>query len=916
MKGLGIRTRLALLLALLLALMAVATGYALVQLKGVTLSVQSVYDDRVMPLFQLRSVSDAYLTGLPRIARGVGDGSLKVDEALNQLDRSRREARGQWLRYKATYLVPREKQLMTRAEPLLDEAERLLGRYATALADGTPRVQPVELEAAVQPLGAVLQELVQLQADEAQAATQASHAAYGGAVWALVALVGLAAAVGVGLAWAVALGYARERREREQQAEHLSHCYAALSRTNQMIVRVRDEAFMHAEICRICVDTQLARIAVVLLKEGDDRYRIAGSAGPAEALLAGVTLKLETPEGRAEGPIAVAVREGRIDLSNDYQSDPRVVRFHDRARAHGVRALGAFPVRRAGVVVGCLALFVDQAGYFDEARVRLLDEMAGDLSFALDNIDRDAAHGVAEREVEAGYERVRQIFNLMPVAILLISRRTGLVVLANDTCGERYGVAPEALVGRTTQEMNVGFDPADRERFYATLDARRRVQNFEATVRTARGETLNLLTNAELIDYMGEPCALTVSLDITERKRREQAEQAQRDAETSSRAKTDFLSRMSHELRTPLNAVLGFSQLMQTNAQEPLTPRQREQVEAIRQAGWHLLALVNDVLDVSRIESGHLRVESYGVNLLTLLDEVSALVRPQADLAGVQIHRVDGEGPALVLGDPLRLRQVLVNLLTNAIKYNRPGGLVRVEIERAGSCVGLSIADTGLGMSREQLDNLFEPFNRLGRENSEIEGTGIGLVLTRQLLTLMDGSLDVESEVGRGTTVYVTLEKAEAAQVMVAPSFGSGLRTASHLGDDDDEQPEGLVLYIEDNPINLLLVEQLLLSWPGIRLVQAETAAKGLELARALRPDLVLLDMRLPDMSGPEVLAALQADGGTRELRVVALSASAMPEEVALARACGACDYWTKPIDFDRFTADMRRLLSRTATSV
>jgi signal transduction histidine kinase len=178
---------------------------------------------------------------------------------------------------------------------------------------------------------------------------------------------------------------------------------------------------------------------------------------------------------------------------------------------------------------------------------------------------------------------------------------------------------------------------------------------------------------------------------------------------------------MSHELRTPLNAVLGFSQLLQSNAQEPLGPRQREQVEAIRQAGWHLLALVNDVLDVSRIESGHLRVEPRGVDLLHLLDEVAALVRPQADRAGITLQPAYGEGPAIVMADPVRLRQVLVNLMSNAIKYNRPGGQVRVEVERSGARVEVSVADTGLGMTPEQLDGLFEPFNRLGREHSDIE---------------------------------------------------------------------------------------------------------------------------------------------------------------------------------------------------
>ncbi|MBL0727150.1 ATP-binding protein [Piscinibacter sp. HJYY11] len=904
----GIRWRLAMLLALLLALMAIAAGYALVQLRGVSLSVQSVYDDRVLPLFQLRKVFDTYVVDLPRVARDLRDGSLGSDQALGMLHTARREAREEWLRYKATYLVPREKLLIARAEPLLDASEKLLDRFALAVAHGTERPSAAELQATIQPMGNVLGELMALQADEAQAAAKAGRGAYDAALWAFVALLGLATVAGISIASLVAVGYARERRQGELEAERLSLCYSALSRTNQMIVRVRDEAQMFSEICRICVESRLARVAMLMLPDGADRFRITASAGPAETMMAGLELKLDPP-GR-DGPVAIALRHGRVDVCNDFARDVRLARFRSRAHEHGVRAMAAFPVRRGGTVVAALGLYVGEVGFFDAARLALLEEMTRDLSFALDNIDRDAAHAAAEREIEAGYERVQQIFNVMPVSITLASRRTGRLVLANTAAGERYGMAPEMMVGRTTAELKIGFNPAEREKFFARLDAHRSVRNFEAQVRNAHGEVLDLLTNAALIDYRGEPCALAVSLDITERKRRERAEQAQRDAETHSRAKTDFLSRMSHELRTPLNAVLGFSQLLQSNAAEPLTPRQREQVEAIRQAGWHLLALVNDVLDVSRIESGHLRVESRGVDLLALLDEVSELVRPQAERAGIQLSHHHGEGPAFVMADPVRLRQVLVNLMSNAIKYNRAGGVVSVEVERTGLRVGVSVADTGIGMTQEQLDSLFEPFNRLGREYSEIEGTGIGLVLTRQLLTLMDGELEVESEEGHGTTVHVTLRRADSAQPM-----GPRVPAGSTPGDADEDAPEGTVLYIEDNPINLLLVEQLLLRWPGIRLLQAETGEKGIELAQALQPDLVLLDMRLPDMSGPEVLEELRAHPLTSGLRVVALSASAMPDEVALARDGGAFDYWTKPLDFDRFTADLKRLLAKSTVS-
>ncbi|MBC7991828.1 MAG: GAF domain-containing protein [Rhizobacter sp.] len=912
MTDLSIRARLALLLVLLLASMAVAAGFALYQLRGVTLSINTVYADRVVPLVQLRAVAHAHIVTLPSVVQQVRDGQLDTTDALAELDRARGEARQQWARYKTTYLVPLEKTLISRAEPLLARAEAAHDKLAELLrkrdTEGLRQFASHEVPSVVQPLNAIFDQLVALQSEEAAAETESSQAAFRAAVWGVLAMGGLALAAGAALAWATVLRYASERRAAEAQALHQAHCFAALSRTNQMILRAQDTETLFEEICRICVDTGLARVAFVLQLEGD-RGVVVGSAGPAEELLSGILLKLETDGPMSSLPVAQALHQGVHVVSNDYLHDPRTTALHERASQQGVRAMGAFPVRRGGVVVGSLNLYVGELGFFDDARIRLLDEMVGDLSFALDNIDRDAARVRAEREVEAGYARMRRVFNLMPVAILLVSRKTGLVIEANATCGKRYGMAPEAMVGHSMAEMGLGFWPADRARFDAELEANDAVHEFEARVRVSHGSEVDLLTSAALIDYQGEPCRLSVSLDITERKRREQAERARFDAETHSRAKTDFLSRMSHELRTPLNAVLGFSQLLQSNAAEPLSARQRVQVESIRQAGWHLLALINDVLDVSRIESGHLRVEVRGVDLTAVLDEVFDLVRAQADTAGVRLDAAYREDePAVVRADPLRLRQVLLNLASNAVKYNRRGGSVRVGVQPADERVVISMVDTGLGMTHEQLDQLFEPFNRLGREHSEIEGTGIGLVLTRQLLALMQGELAVESEAGRGTTVRVTLQQADAA----SQRGELVTRPAAWQAEPRSKQPEGVVLYIEDNPINLLIVEQLLLGWPGIRLVQAETGQQGLELAQSLQPDLVLLDMRLPDMTGPQILKAFQADPRTSGLRVVALSASAMPHEVALARRCGAFDYWTKPLDFDRFMADLKRLLAVT----
>ena len=408
----------------------------------------------------------------------------------------------------------------------------------------------------------------------------------------------------------------------------------------------------------------------------------------------------------------------------------------------------------------------------------------------------------------------------------------------------------------------------------------------------------------------GDAALMTVVLrDVTDARRAAAAIEAQRAAEAASRAKTEFLSRMSHELRTPLNAVLGFAQLLQGSG-EPLTERQRVQIDHIRLAGWHLLALISDVLDVSRIESGALQIAISALDTDATAADAIELSRSLAERHGVRLHGPSRPADCAILADATRWRQILLNVLSNAIKYNRPGGEVTLSHERRDDHLAVRVADTGLGMSAEQLGCLFEPFNRLGRQHGGIEGTGIGLTLTRELLLIMKGSIDVRSRVGEGTTVTLTIPVADRRVPVAAPA-SQGPPEATD-GERPAELPPATVLYIEDNPVNVLIIEQLLSRWPQVTLAQADDGATGIALAQRLQPDLILLDMRLPDMSGLDVLQRLKA-GPVRSSPVVALSASAMPDEVAAARAAGAIDYWTKPFDFDRFTAEVERLLVAAA---
>lgn len=486
----------------------------------------------------------------------------------------------------------------------------------------------------------------------------------------------------------------------------------------------------------------------------------------------------------------------------------------------------------------------------------------------------------------------------------------------NQAAAAVFGVTADEAIGQPLDR----FIPPQRQ-----LAHRLHVESFRRTGGTARRmgrlhELAGQRANGEIFPIEasisrsgeGEGMLMTVVLrDISGLRSAEAAHQAQLRAEAGRQAMSEFVARMSHEMRTPLNAVLGFSQLLQGDEHEPLAPGQAQRVEQIRAAGWHLLRLIADASDLSIVEAGALRLEVSRVALGAVIDEALAICETQARARGIRVHRHDRDGEHLYVdGDALRLRQALINVLSNAVKYNRDGGAIDIRAARDGERVQLEVSDTGLGMTREQLAHLYEPFNRLGRERDVAEGTGIGLVLTRQLVERMNGRLEIDSESGRGTRVRINLPAAAQAENSATgvppPPASPGAQAALDL-------PPLLLLYVEDNPVNVLLVRQLLARWPQIELVHAEDGQAGLELARRLHPDLVLLDMHLPDMDGVEVLGELRRDPATAALGVVALSASEHPQDVHRAQEAGALEYWTKPLDLRSFPADVIRVIGREA---
>jgi PAS domain S-box-containing protein len=386
--------------------------------------------------------------------------------------------------------------------------------------------------------------------------------------------------------------------------------------------------------------------------------------------------------------------------------------------------------------------------------------------------------------------------------------------------------------------------------------------------------------------------------DLTERNKVEAIlTNAKAIAEKANLAKSDFLSSMSHELRSPLNAILGFAQVMESDLPAP-TPSQAESIGQILHAGWYLLELINEILDLAVIESGKLSMSLEPVSLAEVMLECQLMIEPLAQRRGIHMTFPTFDTPHSVRADRTRIKQVLLNLLTNAIKYNQVGGSVVVECcaSTTPGHVRVTVTDTGAGLTPEKVAQLFEPFNRLGQAGTSEEGTGIGLVVSKRLVELMEGVIGVESTVGMGSVFWVellsTAPLALSARVETAPPVqpaspaGARMRT---------------LLYVEDNPANLKLVERLVARRHDLRLLSAIDGNRGVELARTCQPDVILMDINLPGISGIEALGILRGDEATMHIPVVALSANAIPRDIEKGLEAGFFRYLTKPIKVSEF---------------
>jgi PAS domain S-box-containing protein len=560
----------------------------------------------------------------------------------------------------------------------------------------------------------------------------------------------------------------------------------------------------------------------------------------------------------------------------------------------------------------------------------LRDDLGGIIGYLLIGTDNTARKQVeAEQQLLDQRLRDQQFYTRSLIEsnidAMMATDPRGIITDVNKQMESLTGCTRDELIGAPFK--NYFTDPDRAEAGIKRVLSESKVTDYELTARARDAKETVVSWNATTFHDRDRKLqgVFAAARDVTDRKRFEstlqgnnvELERAGAAAEKANLAKSDFLSSMSHELRSPLNAILGFAQLINSEYPPP-TPSQTASIDQILKAGWYLLALINEILDLAQIESGKLALSLEPTSLAEVMRECQDMIETQAQKRGITLMFSQTGCPYYVSADRTRLKQVLINLLSNAIKYNQSNGTVMVDCAVVApegitpQRVHVSVRDVGVGLPPDKLLQLFQPFNRLGQERSMEEGTGIGLVMSKRLVELMGGVIGVESTVGFGSVFWFELNSTaepHAGVVMAQPAaiaprpmpHGAALRT---------------VLYVEDNPANLKLVEQLIARRPDFRLLSALDGSLGIQLARANQPDVILMDINLPGISGIEALSILRGDSATAHIPVVALSANAMPRDIEKGLQAGFFRYLTKPIKLDELMKTLESALDSSSTKV
>ncbi len=532
-----------------------------------------------------------------------------------------------------------------------------------------------------------------------------------------------------------------------------------------------------------------------------------------------------------------------------------------------------------------------------------------------------------QQDLRDSAAQIQAILNTVVDGIITLQDRDGIIETVNPAVLRMFGYTDAELIGQSFSllipELELYQRNSSLEYYSASDDERASGLGREVTGRRKNDSIFPMEIAVSEMWLNGQRYFTAILRDVSVRKQVEaerqhlvevlqdnndELEHAKTVAEKANLAKSEFLSNMSHELRTPLNAILGFAQLLEAGSPPP-TATQNIRVQHILKAGWYLLELIDEILDLAVIESGKVALTQAPVSLNEVMRECLTIIQPQADQHGIRINIAPFSPACFANADRTRVKQVLINLLSNAIKYNSKHGTVEITCSRSSAeTIRISIKDSGAGLPAEKLAQLFQPFNRLGQENGHEEGTGIGLVVTKQLVELMGGTIGVESTVGVGSEFWITLLGDEKAQLDACTETAAEVALPSLRYVADNTALRSL-LYVEDNPANLLLVEQVIERYPHIHMLSARDGQQGIALARAQLPEVILMDINLPDISGVEALQRLRQDPATMHIPVIALSANAMQHDIETAREAGFSSYLTKPVKLNELLDALNDIL-------